>query len=65
MTNNVAEFVGLHRLLEHAAAKGSTRIHVVGDSAMILKMRTPPKAKKLKQWFTMACRLGDICHMAS
>jgi ribonuclease HI len=68
MTNNVAEFVGLHRLLAYAAEKGWTGVHVVGDSAMILnlmKNRTPPKAKKLKQWYALARRLADICQVAS
>jgi hypothetical protein len=54
MTNNVAEFVGLHRLLAHAAVKGWRQIHVVGDSAMILRLmrcRTPPKAKRLQYWY--------------
>jgi len=68
MTNNVAEFVGLHRMLDHAAAKGWTGIHVVGDSAMILRLmqtRTPPKARKLKHWYSLASRLADICQVAS
>jgi ribonuclease HI len=68
MTNNVAEFVGLHRLLAHAAAKGWTRIHVVGDSAMILRLlatRTPPKAKKIKHWYAMTSRLADVCQVVS
>jgi ribonuclease HI len=68
MTKNVAEFVGLHRLLEHAAVKGWRRIHVVGDSAMILRLmrtRTPPKAKRLKFWYQASIRLADVCRVES
>lgn len=36
MTNNVAEFVGLQRLLAEAAARKWRGIQVIGDSAMIL-----------------------------
>ncbi|OWZ21709.1 reverse transcriptase [Phytophthora megakarya] len=51
MTNNVAEFVGLHRVLVHAAARGWRNLHIVWDSEMILRMmrsRKPPKLGKLK-----------------
>jgi ribonuclease HI len=68
MTNNVAEFVGLHRLLAHAAVKGWRQIHVVGDSAMILRIlssRTPPKAKRLQYWYQASMRLADICRVES
>jgi hypothetical protein len=37
MNNNVAEFVGLHRLLQYASRRGWKDIHVVGGSAMILR----------------------------
>jgi ribonuclease HI len=68
MTNNVAEFVGLHRLLAHAAVKGWRQIHVVGDSAMILRLmrsRTPPKVKRLQYWYQASMRLADICRVES
>jgi ribonuclease HI len=68
MTNNVAEFVGLHRLLAHVAEKGWTRIHVVGDSAMILRLmrtRTETKARKLKHWYSLTSKLAGICQVAS
>jgi ribonuclease HI len=67
-TNNVAEFVGLQRLLQHAVEQGWRYLHVVGDSEMILRMMTlrkPPKAKGLKHWFHVTSRLADICRVAS
>ncbi|OWZ02235.1 reverse transcriptase [Phytophthora megakarya] len=36
MTYNVAEFVGLHRLLVRAVGKQRKGVHVVGDSDLIL-----------------------------
>jgi ribonuclease HI len=67
MTNNVAEFVGLHRLLAKAVAKGWRGMYVVGDSEMILRLmrtRTPPKAKGLIHWYNEASRVADICGVA-
>jgi ribonuclease HI len=68
MTNNVAEFVGLRRMLAYAAVKGWREIHVVGDSAMILRLmrtRRPPKSKRLKHWYQESMRLADICRVVS
>jgi ribonuclease HI len=68
MTNNVAEFVGLHRLLAMSVEKGWRRMHVVGDSELILRMmraREPPKARRLLHWYNAASRLADICEVAS
>lgn len=67
-TNNIAEFIGLQRLLGVAVEKKWTRIHIVGDSQMILKLmqeRREPKAKKLKYWYREARRLADVCEVAS
>jgi ribonuclease HI len=67
-TNNVAEFVGLHRLLLQAATQGWRDIHIVGDSAMILRLmknRTIPKARKLRHWYFQTARLADICGVSS
>ncbi|KAE8890601.1 hypothetical protein PF005_g24983 [Phytophthora fragariae] len=67
-TNNIAEFVGLHRLLNHAVNKQWSGLHVVGDSALILKMmenRRPPKAKKLLYWYRSALKLADQCGVMS
>jgi ribonuclease HI len=67
-TNNVAEFVGLHRLLLQAATQGWRNIHIVGDSAMILRLmknRKTPKARKLRHWYFQSARLADICGVSS
>ncbi|GMF63774.1 unnamed protein product [Phytophthora fragariaefolia] len=67
-TNNVAEFMKLHRLLARAVPKGWSRLHVVGDSAMILRMmrhRKAPKSKRLMHWFNVTSRLADMCRVAS
>ncbi|KAE8981637.1 hypothetical protein PR001_g23942 [Phytophthora rubi] len=67
-TNNLAEFIGLHRLLAHAVAQDSKGLHVVGDSAMILRMmrtKKRPKAKKLQALFNTTSRLADICRVES
>jgi ribonuclease HI len=68
MTNNIAEFVGLHRMLAHTAGQGWSHIHVVGDSAMILRLmrnRIPPKSRKLQHWYQAAIRLAGICRVSS
>ncbi|OWZ07827.1 reverse transcriptase [Phytophthora megakarya] len=52
ITNNVAEIVGLRRLLAYAWEKKWTKWHVVGDSALVLGMteqRRSPKPTKLIQ----------------
>ncbi|KAG1706307.1 hypothetical protein DVH05_001455 [Phytophthora capsici] len=62
MTNNVAEFVGLQRLLAEATARKWRGLQVIGDSAMILgllKRRKEPKVKRLKHWYGLARRLAD------
>ncbi|OWZ11878.1 reverse transcriptase [Phytophthora megakarya] len=67
-TNNIAEFVGLHRLLTKAVEQNWTGIHVVGDSALILRMmetRKPPRARKLQHWYRVARRLADLCAVQS
>ncbi|OWZ21230.1 reverse transcriptase [Phytophthora megakarya] len=60
-TNNVAEFVGL---LEQKWK----RMHVVGDSAMVLSMiqrRKQPKVKRLLHWYRLTRRLADLCEVQS
>lgn len=67
-TNNVAEFVELHRLLTRAVEKHWREVHVVGDSAFILGMierRQLPKARKLQHWYRPTRRLADICEVAT
>jgi ribonuclease HI len=67
-TNNVAEFVGLQRLLAHAVQRGWANLHVVGDSEMILRMmriRKAPKAQRLKHWYHVTSQLADRCQVAS
>jgi ribonuclease HI len=66
--NNIAEFAGLHRILEHAAVRGWRYMHVVGDSAMILRLmriRQPPKSKRLQHWYFKTARLVDNCRVVS
>ncbi|POM75054.1 LOW QUALITY PROTEIN: Reverse transcriptase [Phytophthora palmivora] len=46
VSNNVAEFTGLQRLLAHAQSQG-WRIHVVGDSALILRMMNRAQGEAL------------------
>nr|KAH7506574.1 hypothetical protein KRP22_4537 [Phytophthora ramorum] len=68
MTNNVAEFIGLHRLLAHAVGQGWRGLHIVGDSQLILRMikeRMEPKVKRLKHWYFFTRKLADICEIAS
>ncbi|KAE9127053.1 hypothetical protein PF010_g1549 [Phytophthora fragariae] len=67
-TNNVAEFTGLHRLLARAIKMEWEGIHVVGDSALILKMmkeRTMPKTRKMQYWYKIARKLADRCKVES
>ncbi|KAG3220401.1 hypothetical protein PC129_g8824 [Phytophthora cactorum] len=50
-TNNIAEFVGLHIVLQHAHHKKWQSLHIVGDSAMILGVmadRRTPRSRKLR-----------------
>ncbi|KAG1706346.1 hypothetical protein DVH05_001493 [Phytophthora capsici] len=61
-TNNVAEFVGLQRLLTEGVARRWRGMQVVGDSAMILglmRRRKVPKARKLQHWFRLVRKLAD------
>ncbi|KAL3662126.1 hypothetical protein V7S43_012927 [Phytophthora oleae] len=65
-TNNVAEFVGLHRALARVLEKNWTKVHVVGNSAMIigmLKWRKPPTSRKMQHWFCVVSRLADLCEV--
>lgn len=67
-TNNVAEFVGLHRLLKRAVESDWFGINIVGDSALIVGMmehRRPPKAKKLQYWYCETRRMADLCAVRS
>ncbi|KAG3051880.1 hypothetical protein PC121_g17590 [Phytophthora cactorum] len=67
-TKNVAEFVGLHRLLSRAAASEWTGIHIVGDSAMVLGLmqrKVPPKAPRLQHWYRLSRKLAEQCRVAS
>lgn len=68
VTNNQAEFIGLHRVLKKAQEMQWYGLHIVGDSAMILgimKRRSQPRAKKLLHWHRMARRLADKCRVES
>eukprot|EP00644_Phytophthora_capsici_P006461 jgi/Phyca11/127162/e_gw1.66.138.1 len=43
-------------------------IHIVGDSALILRMmqlRKPPKARKLRPWYWACRKLADWCDVGS
>ncbi|KAE9079743.1 hypothetical protein PF001_g4595 [Phytophthora fragariae] len=67
-TNNVAEFVGLHRLLKRAVECGWRGVHVVGDSAMIIEMmskRKVPKSSKMQHWYRATRKLADRCEVAT
>jgi ribonuclease HI len=67
MTNNVAEFISLYQLLQHAVSARIQGIHIVGDSAMILNLmrtRRPPRSKKLQHWYRLSRRLADACEVA-
>ncbi|GMF13251.1 unnamed protein product [Phytophthora lilii] len=67
-TNNVAEFVGLHRLLKRAAAMHWKNLHVVGDSQMIvglMRRRKAPKSNKMRFWYEKVRRLADQCQVTS
>ncbi|RAW30989.1 hypothetical protein PC110_g12655 [Phytophthora cactorum] len=66
-TNNVAEFVGLHRVLSAMVDNGWTRAHIVGDSALIIGMmneRRQPKSRHIQHWYRLARRLADKCQIA-
>ncbi|KAG3063109.1 hypothetical protein PI125_g24402 [Phytophthora idaei] len=67
-TNNIVEFVGLHRVLQHAHHKKWQTLHIVGDSAMILGVmadRRTPRSRKLRWWYEKARLLADKCNVAS
>ncbi|KAG1709923.1 hypothetical protein DVH05_016937 [Phytophthora capsici] len=67
-TNNLAEFIGLHGRLEKAVNIQRYGIHIVGDSALILRMmqlRKPPKARKLRLWYWACRKLADWCDVGS
>ncbi|KAG2789485.1 hypothetical protein Pcac1_g1086 [Phytophthora cactorum] len=67
-TNNIAEFVGLHIVLQHAHHKKWQSLHIVGDSAMILGVmadRRTPRSRKLRWWYEKARLLADKCNIAS
>ncbi|KAG1692212.1 hypothetical protein DVH05_025642 [Phytophthora capsici] len=67
-TNNVAEFIGLNRLLQKAVEQDWIGLHVVGDSALILGMmerRNPPKSKRLLHWYRVNRKLADKCRVTS
>ncbi|OWY94540.1 reverse transcriptase [Phytophthora megakarya] len=68
ITNNVAVFVGLQRMLAHAWEKEWTKLHVVGESALVLGMmsqRRRPKATTLVHWYQITRRLADLCEVVS
>lgn len=63
-TNNVAESIGLHRLLARAIEKQWQGVHVVGDSALILGLmerRQMLKTRKRQHWYRTPRRMADIC----
>ncbi|KAG1704887.1 hypothetical protein DVH05_004915 [Phytophthora capsici] len=67
-TNNLAEFIGLHRLLQRATELGWRGLHIVGDSALILRLmrnRQCPKSRNLQYWYREARRLADKCDVSS
>ncbi|KAG3071554.1 hypothetical protein PI125_g22723 [Phytophthora idaei] len=60
-TNNLAEFVGLHRLMATAVKKGWKRLHVVGDSAFIInwmRKRSTPKHRRFQRWYRLSMMIA-------
>ncbi|GMF47074.1 unnamed protein product [Phytophthora fragariaefolia] len=67
-TNNVAEFVGLHRLLTKAVEAKWDNMPIIGDSAMVIRMmkeREMPRHKKMQHWYRLTRKLADKCRVAS
>ncbi|KAG2778349.1 hypothetical protein PC116_g14537 [Phytophthora cactorum] len=67
-TNNVAEFIGLLRVLQQADEQRWRGLHVVGDSAMIpglMRRRKAPKSRKLVRLYAESRRLADKVHVSS
>lgn len=54
VTNNVAEYVGLLRLLQRAVTFAWHGLHIIGDSAIIIRMmkeRKIPRNKNMQHWY--------------
>ncbi|POM81526.1 Hypothetical protein PHPALM_487 [Phytophthora palmivora] len=67
-TNNIAEFVGLQRLLQHAHRKKWVGLAVVGDSQLILTMlqqRKLPRAARLQNLYRNVRRLADLVNVTT
>uniref|UniRef100_K3X8E0 RNase H type-1 domain-containing protein n=1 Tax=Globisporangium ultimum (strain ATCC 200006 / CBS 805.95 / DAOM BR144) TaxID=431595 RepID=K3X8E0_GLOUD len=67
-TNNTAEYWGLINGLRYAKAHQCQPLHVVGDSAMIIRQQQlhyPPKNRRLASMYHWSKRLADTMAIRS